>query len=200
MERALDDRDAELKRADRKIAEVQEELRNVRDELATVANNRDGFEQIVQDQAVQIALYSNKFKPSEIDLMLDIRAGKVITHKLPATYAEAIGEAAFMIDEARIRCGRQPLEVVDHAGKGLTPYKPPGDEGADKAVGWGTLKVERNPDNSDRIAASVEVGRNPFHTAAVARRAEADLAQANEPYRDSEPGEHQEVLDALKDC
>lgn len=184
MERALDDRDAELKRADRKIAEVQEELRNVRDELATVANNRDGFEQIVQDQAVQIALYSNKFKPYEIDLILDIRAGKMITHKLPASFEEAIGEAAFMIDEARARCGVLPHEVVDHAGKGLTPYKPPGDVDADKAVAWGTLKVERN---AALVAESERL--NPFHTVAVARKAEADLAQANEPYRDSDPGD-----------
>jgi hypothetical protein len=139
-------------------------------------------------------------KPSEIDLILAIRAGKIITHKLPASFEEAISEAAFMIDEARARCGMMP-QVVGHAVKGLAPYpqqfgrgnrKPPGDADADKAVAWGSLKVERN---AALVAESERL--NPFHTAAVARKVEADLNQANEPYRDSEPGEHQEVLDAL---
>lgn len=214
------------------IDEARAALRAVESLSAMVDDYRGRLEEAYKSRdehyeklkAFQLPGWNGFLTKSEVETILDIRAGKIVCHALPASLEEAIGEAAALIDEARERCrpkttpmvgmdgrdmagrpGIDPRQFVKPAVVGDTDMERP--NGVDLRPVWNPATetkehfANRRHDYDERqtgkraaMAISMPVAPR------VERKVAADLNQALEPYRDSEPGEHQCVIDAINEC
>lgn len=188
-----------------------------------------GRENVITSLKAQLGEYylpgwNGALTREEVQIVIDMRKGRVVVHALPATYEAAIAEAAALIDEARERCrpkttpmvgmdgrdmagrpGIDPRQFVKPAVVGDTDMERP--NGVDLRPVWNPATetkehfANRRHDYDERqtgkraaMAISMPVAPR------VERKVAADLNQALEPYRDSEPGEHQCVIDAINEC